>query len=153
MILRKELLREFIRENNLTTAREIQDALKDVFASTLQEMLEAELDDHLGYSKYDYKNKTTKNSRNGSSPKRVLSDLGEVDLSIPRERDGASEPKAVKKYQTDVSGIEDKILGMYAKGMTTRDISDHLNEIYGIEASATLISNITDKILPIVQEW
>lgn len=153
MILRKELLREFIRENNLTTAKEIQDALKDVFASTLQEMLEAELDDHLGYSKYDYKNKTTKNSRNGSSPKRVLSDLGEVDLSIPRDRDGDFEPKAVKKYQTNVSGIEDKILGMYAKGMTTRDISDHLNEIYGIEASATLISNITDKILPIVQEW
>lgn len=153
MLLRKELLREFIRENNLTTAREIQDALKDVFASTLQEMLEAELDEHLGYTKYDYKNKATSNSRNGTSSKKVLSDLGEIELAIPRDREGEFEPKAVKKHQTDVSGIEDKILGMYAKGMTTRDISAHLQEIYGIEASHTLISRITDKIIPLAQEW
>lgn len=106
-MLKKELLREFIRENNLTTAQELQQALKDLFASTLQEMLEAELDDYLGYSKYDYKNKTTKNSRNGSTTKKVLSDFGEVDISIPRDREGDLEPKAIKKYQNDISGIED----------------------------------------------
>jgi len=153
MVLRKELLREFIKENDLTTAKEIQNALKEVFASTLQEMLEAELDDHLGYSKYDYKNKETKNSRNGNSSKRVLSDLGELEIAVPRDRYGDFEPKVVKKYQTDVSGIEDKVLAMYAKGMTTRDISSHLEEIYGIDASHTLISKITDKIIPLAQEW
>jgi putative transposase len=81
MLLRKELLRGFIKENNLTTAREIQNALKDVFASTLEEMFEAELEDHLGYSKYDYRNKEPKNSRNGSSTKKVLSDLGKMDVN------------------------------------------------------------------------
>ncbi|GAA0725804.1 hypothetical protein GCM10008905_21750 [Clostridium malenominatum] len=150
---KKDLLREFIRENNLTTARELQLALKDLFAGTLQEMLEAELEDYLGYSKYDYKNKTTKNSRNGSSPKKVISDFGEVDIAIPRDRQGEFEPKAVKKYENDISGIEDKVLGMYAKGMTTRDISAHLEEIYGVDVSPTLISRITDKITPIAQEW
>lgn len=152
-MLKKELLREFIRENNLSTAHELQQALKELFASTLQEMLEAELDDYLGYSKYDYKNKSTKNSRNGSSPKKLISDFGEIDVAIPRDRQGEFEPKAVKKYEHDISGIEDKVLGMYAKGMTTRDISAHLEEIYGIDASHTLISKITDKILPIAQEW
>ncbi|WP_055668274.1 IS256 family transposase [Desnuesiella massiliensis] len=152
-MLKKELLREFIRENNLTNAQELQQALKDLFASTLQEMLEAELDDHLGYSKYDYKNKTTKNSRNGSTSKRVLSDFGEVDIAVPRDREGDFEPKAIKKYQNDISGIEDKVLGMYAKGMSTRDIASHLEELYGMEASPTLISKITEKIMPIAQEW
>ncbi|WP_096635773.1 IS256 family transposase [Clostridium cochlearium] len=152
-MLKKELLREFIRENNLTTARELQLALKDLFAGTLQEMLEAELEDYLGYSKYDYKNKSTKNSRNGSSPKKIISDFGEVDIAIPRDRQGEFEPKAVKKYENDISGIEDKVLGMYAKGMTTRDISAHLEEIYGVDVSPTLISRITDKITPIAQEW
>lgn len=152
-MLKKELLRDFIRENNLTTAQELQQALKDLFASTLQEMLEAELDDYLGYSKYDYKNKATKNSRNGSTSKKVLSDFGEVDIAIPRDREGDFEPKAIKKYQNDISGIEDKILGMYAKGMSTRDIAAHLEELYGMEASPTLISKITEKIMPIAQEW
>jgi putative transposase len=153
MILRKELLQEFLRENNLTTARDVQSALKEVFSSTIQEMLESELDDHLGYSKYDYKNKNTKNSRNGRTPKKILSDFGEVELAIPRDRLGEFEPQAVKKGQNDVSGIEDKIIGMYAKGMTTRDISSHLEEIYGIDVSPTLISNITNKIIPIAKEW
>lgn len=152
-MLKKELLREFIRENNLTTAQELQQALKELFASTLQEMLEAELEDHLGYSKYDYKNKTTKNSRNGSTTKKVLSDFGEVSIAIPRDREGEFEPKAIKKYQNDISGIEDKVLGMYAKGMSTRDIASHLEELYGMEASPTLISKITEKIMPIAQEW
>lgn len=152
-MLKKELLREFIRENNLTTAQELQQALKDLFASTLQEMLEAELDDYLGYSKYDYKNKTTKNSRNGNTTKKVLSDFGELDIAIPRDRQGEFEPKAIKKYQNDISGIEDKVLGMYAKGMSTRDIAAHLEELYGMEASPTLISKITEKIIPIAHEW
>lgn len=98
IVLRKELLREFIKEVDLTIAKEIQNALKEVFASTLQEMLEAELDEHLGYLKYDYKNKETKNSRNGNSSKRSLSDLVELEIAVPRDRYGDFEPKIVKKY-------------------------------------------------------
>lgn len=150
---RKELIKQLIKETNPTNAKDVQETLKDLFADTLKEMLEAELDDHLGYSKYDYKNKNTTNSRNGRSSKKVLSDLGEFDLTVPRDRDGSFEPQVVKKNQTDISGIEDQVIGMYAKGMTTRDIATHLENIYGFEASPTLISGITDKITPIAKEW
>lgn len=150
---RKNFIKQLIKENDIKSAKDIQEALKDLFAETIQEMLEAELDDELGYSKYDYKNKNTTNSRNGHSRKKVISDLGEIEISVPRDREGEFEPEIVKKNQRDISGIEDQVLGMYAKGMSTRDITDHLYNIYGIEASPTLISGLTDKILPMVQEW
>lgn len=150
---RKELIKQLIKETKPTSAKDVQETLKDLFADTLKEMLEAELDDHLGYSKYDYKNKSTTNSRNGRNSKRVLSDLGEFDLTVPRDREGSFEPQVVKKNQTDISGIEDQVIGMYAKGMTTRDIATHLENIYGFEASPTLISGITDKITPVAKEW
>ncbi|MHB9943715.1 IS256 family transposase [Clostridium sporogenes] len=150
---RKELIKQLIKETKPTSAKDVQETLKDLFADTLKEMLEAELDDHLGYSKYDYKNKNTTNSRNGRNSKRVLSDLGEFDLTVPRDREGSFEPQVVKKNQTDISGIEDQVIGMYAKGMTTRDIATHLENIYGFEASPTLISGITDKITPVAKEW
>ena len=116
-------------------------------------MLEAEMDEHLGYSKYDYQNKHTNDSRNGYSPKTVTSTMGEITLDIPRDRNGEFEPQAVKKHQTDISSIEDQVLAMYAKGMTTRDISDHLRSVYGVEASAEMISHMTERILPIAKEW
>lgn len=150
---RKQLIKQLIKETKPTSAKDVQETLKDLFADTLKEMLEAELDDHLGYSKYDYKNKSTTNSRNGRNSKRVLSDLGEFDLTVPRDREGSFEPQVVKKNQTDISGIEDQVIGMYAKGMTTRDIATHLENIYGFEASPTLISGITDKITPVAKEW
>ena len=100
-----------------------------------------------------YKNKETDDSRNGYSKKRVVSSLGEIDLDIPRDRKGEFEPQAVKKNQTDISNIEDQVLSMYAKGMTTRDISAHLRDVYGVEASAEMISHMTDRILPIAKEW
>lgn len=152
-MIRNDLLKEFLSANNINTAIELQGALKNIFASTLQEMLEAELDEHLGYTRYDYKNKKTNNSRNGTTPKKLLSDFGEVTVSVPRDRLGEFEPVAVKKGEKDISKIEDKILGMYSKGMSTRDIASHLEEIYGFQASPTLISNITDKIMPIAKEW
>lgn len=152
-MIRNDLLKEFLSANNINTAVELQGALKNIFASTLQEMLEAELDEHLGYTRYDYKNKKTNNSRNGTTPKKLLSDFGEVTVSVPRDRLGEFEPVAVKKGEKDISKIEDKILGMYSKGMSTRDIASHLEEIYGFQASPTLISNITDKIMPIAKEW
>lgn len=116
-------------------------------------MLESELDEELGYSKYDYANKETDNRRNGYSRKTVTSSMGNINLDIPRDRDGEFEPQIVKKHQTDISSIEDQVLSMYAKGMTTRDITEHLQSVYGVEASPVMISKMTDKILPIAKEW
>lgn len=149
----KETIRRLMKEGKLTDASDISKLLKEQFGEILEEMLEAELDQELGYSKYDYKNKVTDNSRNGKRKKTVRTDYGEVEIEVPRDRENEFEPIVVKKNQKDVSGIEDKILSMYAKGMTVRDIESHLNDIYGINASPSLISNITDKILPIAKQW
>jgi len=127
--------------------------LKDLFGDTIQEMLEAELEEELGYSKYDYKNKKTVNSRNGYSKKNLKSDHGNIGIKVPRDREGEFSPRIVAKNSRDVSSIEDQVLSMYAKGMTTRDIKTHIEDLYGIDASPELISRITDKILPLVAEW
>ena len=134
-------------------AQDVQNMLKDLLGETLQDMLESEMDEHLGYSKYDYRNKETEDSRNGYSAKTVTSSMGPIELDIPRYRNGEFEPQIVKKHQTDISTIEDQVLSMYAKGMTTRDISKHLQDVYGVDASAEMISHMTDRILPIAREW
>jgi len=152
-LLSEEQLRAFIKENKLVSAADAQEALKNLFGEMLQYMLEAELDNELGYSRYDYKNKNTDNCRNGHSRKKVKTELGEINIKVPRDRQGEFEPTVVKKHQNDVSSIENQVISMYAKGMSVRDIQGHLERIYGIEASPTLISNITDKILPIIREW
>lgn len=150
---KEELIKILAKDPNIKTAEDIQNVLKDLFGGMLQQMLEAELDNHLGYEKHDYQNKTTTNSRNGKSRKTMKSNLGYFDLDVPRDRDGSFEPEIVKKYQTDVSHLESSIIGMYAKGMTTRDISSQVNEIYGMDISPTLVSNITDKVIPMIREW
>lgn len=150
---RREFINSLLEHYNPKDAAGVQEMLKDLLGDTLQGMLEAELDDQLGYSKYDYKNKDTDDSRNGYSKKTVTSSFGDIGLDIPRDRKGEFEPQVVKKNQTDVSNIEDQVLSMYAKGMTTRDISTHLKDIYGVDASAEMISRMTDKILPIAREW
>lgn len=134
-------------------AQDVQNMLKDLLGETLQDMLESEMDEHLGYSKYDYRNKETEDSCNGYSAKTVTSSMGPIELDIPRDRNGEFEPQIVKKHQTDISTIEDQVLSMYAKGMTTRDISKHLQDVYGVDASAEMISHMTDRILPIAREW
>ena len=134
-IIPKDQLKALIKEYKLKDAKDIQEMLKNLFGDTLKEMLEAELDHELGYSKYDYKSKETENSRNGYSKKKVKSDYGEIDLKIPRGRDNGFEPIVVKKNQRDISSIEDQVLSMYAKGMTTRDIHSHIEKLYGFEAS------------------
>lgn len=134
-------------------AQDVQNMLKDLLGETLQDMLESEMDEHLGYSKYDYRNEETEDSRNGYSAKTVTSSMGPIELDIPRDRNGEFEPQIVKKHQTDISTIEDQVLSMYAKGMTTRDISKHLQDVYGVDASAEMISHMTDRILPIAREW
>lgn len=153
MFNKSEILKRLIEEYDVKTTKDIQEMLKDLFAGTIQEMLEAELDDHLGYDRYDNKNKLTTNSRNGYRQKKVTSDFGEVQISIPRDRNGDFEPRVVRNYENDISGIENQIIGMYSKGMSTRDISSHLKSIYGIDISHTLVSKITDRVLPLAQEW
>ncbi len=150
---RKAFINSLIEHYQPEDAQDVQEMLKDLLGDTLQGMLEAEMDAKLGYSKYDYKEKDTDDSRNGYSKKTVISSLGEIDLDIPRDRKGEFEPQAVKKNQTDISNIEDQVLSMYAKGMTTRDISSHLHDVYGVDASAEMISHMTDRILPIAKEW
>ncbi len=150
---RKAFINSLIEHYHQEDAQDVQEMLRVLLGDTLQGMLEAEMDEKLGYSRYDYKNKETDDSRNGYSKKTVVSSLGEIDLDIPRDRKGEFEPQAVKKNQTDISNIEDQVLSMYAKGMTTRDISAHLRDVYGVDASAEMISHMTDRILPIAKEW
>jgi putative transposase len=150
---RKAFINGLLQHYQPKTSQDVQEMLKDLLGDTLQGMLEAELDTELGYSKYDYSAKETDNSRNGYSKKNVVSSMGEISLDIPRDRKGDFEPQIVKKNQTDISNIEDQVLSMYAKGMSTRDISTHLHSVYGVEASAEMISKMTDRILSLAKEW
>lgn len=153
MLNKSEVLRTLIEEYDVKTTKDVQEMLKDLFAGTIQEMLEAELDEHLGYNRYDNKNKNTDNSRNGYRSKKVRSDFGEVKLSVPRDRNGEFEPIVIENHNNDISGIEGQIIGMYSKGMSTRDISTHLKSIYGMDISHSLVSKITDRVLPLAKEW
>ncbi|MTI65355.1 MAG: IS256 family transposase [Firmicutes bacterium] len=149
----KEVLRKMITDGNLKTADDLHDYLKDMFKDALQEMLEAELDVELGYSKGDKKNKYTDNRRNGHSDKNVKTKFGEMDLKIPRDRKGEFEPVVVPKNTRNISGVEDKVISLYGRGMSTRDIHDQLSDIYGIEMSAEMVSKITDKLIPEIKQW
>ena len=140
-----------IEEYQPETVQDPQEALKDLLGDTMEQMLKAELDEHLDY---EYGEKPLSlNTRNGSSKKTVKSSYGNIDLNIPRDREGSFEPQALKKYQKDISNIENQIISMYAKGMTTRDISTHIKEIYGFGISESMVSKITNKILPTIEEW
>ena len=124
-----------------------------LFANTLEQMLEAELSDHLGYERHEYSGRNSGNSRNGYYDKKVRSSSGDVKIKVPRDRNGDYEPKIVPKYGKNTNELEEKILGLYAKGISTRDIQDTLIELYGVDVSPTLISKITDKIWDKVEEW
>lgn len=151
---RRDKILSFVREMGAEGIEDLQDVYKMMIGAVLEGGLEAELDDQLGYSKYDYRNKEVDNSRNGFSKKTLKTSFGDTVISVPRDRNGDFEPQLVKKNQTTLTGdIEEKILSMYAKGMTTKDIETHIMDIYGLECSDTTISRITDKILPVVREW
>ena len=151
---RREKIRELLKISNVGSMEDIQKLFKETIAEFMEDGLEAELDEELGYSKYDYRNKETENSRNGHSSKTLRTSFGDVEVSVPRDRKSEFEPQLLKKNQTSISqDIEEKILSMYAKGMTTGDIETHIRDIYGIEVSDTTISRITDKILPAAKEW
>ena len=144
-------IKELAKECN--SVEDVQEKLRDLFKDTLQEIFEAEMDEHLGYTKHDNAGDNSGNSRNGYSKKTVKSRFGESEVQIPRDRNGTFEPKIVKKYETTSNQLEEQIIAMYAKGMSTRDIEVHMRDIYGIDVSATTVSKVTDKILPLIAEW
>ena len=148
---KRNIIQGLLQEYDIETADDIQDALKDLLSGTIQEMLEVEMDDHLGYEKYERSSEN--NSRNGTKSKRVRSKYGEFEVNVPQDRNSSFEPKVLTKRKKDISEIEDKIISMYAKGMTTRQISDTIEDIYGFEVSEGMISDITDKLLPKIEEW
>jgi transposase-like protein len=152
----KEVIRDLIREKKFNSADEILETLKGMFREVLQETLEAEIDEKLGYDKYDVESKmlnSSENSRNGYSKKTLKTQLGNVEVNIPRDRNGEYEPQIVPKHKRNVTGIEEKILALYAAGMTTRDIHTQIQDLYDVEISAEMVSKITDRVLPLMQEW
>lgn len=149
----KSALRQLIDERGIRDVAGVQALVKELTSGLIQEIMDAELEDELGYSKYDYKNKQTDNSRNGSYKKTVSSSQGDIELTIPRDRNGEYEPQIVKRHQMDISAIEDKIIFLYSQGISTRDIEKTMQELYGIEVDATRVSKITDKLLPLIREW
>lgn len=153
MAIAKEQLRQIIKENDIQNVGDIYNLLKDSFKDMMQEMLEAEMDVSIGYPKNEKCELVVDNKRNGYSSKTVKSQFGEFEVDIPRDRNGEFEPKIIPKYQRKISGIEDKVISLYARGMSTRDIHDQLLDIYGIELSAEMVSKITDRIIPDIKEW
>lgn len=151
---RRELVQEFLKDNPINDPNDIQELMKEMMRQVLQGGLEAELDEELGYTRYDYRNKDTDNSRNGFSKKTMHTSLGDMQIDVPRDRQGEFEPQLIPKHQNTLTqDIEAKIISMYAKGMTTGDIESHIRDLYGIGMSDSTISRVTDKILPIAKEW
>lgn len=148
---KRNIIQQLLQEYDIETAEDIQDALKDLLGGTIKEMMEAEMDDHLGYQKSERSD--SDDYRNGYKSKRVNSSYGSMDIDVPQDRKSTFEPQVVKKRQKDISDIDQKIISMYAKGMTTRQISETIEDIYGFETSEGFISDVTDKILPQIEDW
>ena len=152
----REMMSSFMKDNDvhIKDGNDVNSVMRDMMSIILEGALDEELDEDLGYSKYDYRNKETDNSRNGHSKKTMHTSYGDMEIDIPRDRQGEYEPKLIKKYQNTVTqDMEEKIISMYAKGMTTSDIETHLRDMYDLDISDSTISRVTDKILPIVKEW
>lgn len=152
----RAMMSSYLKDNEISVkdGKDVNSIMRDMMSVILEGVLDGELDEELGYSKYDYRNKETDNSRNGHSKKTMHSSYGDMEIEIPRDRKGEYDPKLISKYQNTVTqDMEEKIISMYAKGMTTGDIESHMNDLYGIEISDSTISRITDKIMPIVKEW
>ncbi len=151
---KRAIIQQLLQEYEIESATDIQDALKDLLGGTIKELMEAEMDEHLGYGKSERIDRSEQSDyRNGTKKKQVNTSYGALTIDVPQDRQSTYEPKVVKKRQKDISDIDQKIISMYAKGMTTRQISDTLEDIYGFEASEGFISDVTDKILPQIEEW
>lgn len=150
---RKNLIKEFINQNNITTAKDIEEALKNMFKNTLQEMLEAEMTTQLGYEKYEYTDENKQNYRNGYGTKNIHSSVGDFEIKVPRDRNGEFDPVIVEKGNNDISNIEQKIIRMYARGNSNKEIYEQMKELYGVHISPDMVTSITNKIIPKIKEW
>jgi len=150
---KREVIANLIEMYDIKTMSDIQNALKDLLGGTIQGMLEAELDEELGYERHEKTEAPKTNYRNGYKPKTLKSTMGDLEIEVPQDRNAEFEPKIVPKRKTNISEIEQKIINMYARGLTTREISDQIEDIYGFEASAELVSKVTDKVIPQIEEW
>jgi transposase-like protein len=148
---KRNIIHQLLQEYDIETAEDIQEALKDLLGGTIKEMMEAEMDNHLGYEKSERSD--SDDYRNGYKNKKINSSYGSMDIQVPQDRKSTFEPQVVKKRQKDISDIDQKIISMYAKGMTTRQISETIEDIYGFETSEGFISDVTDKILPQIEDW
>ena len=152
----REMMQGYLKENDISikSGNDVNSIMRDMMSVLLEGVLDEELNEELGYSKYDYRNKETDNSRNGHSRKTMRTSYGDMDIAIPRDRKGEYEPQLIPKYQSSSSAASDVYKRqMYAKGMTTGDIESHMKELYDIDISDSTISRITDKIMPLVREW
>jgi transposase-like protein len=147
------IIGQIIEMYDVKSIADIHDALKDLLGGTIEGMLEAELDETLGYEKGEKTKEPKTNYRNGYKQKTLKTTRGELEIDVPQDRNSEFEPRIVPKHKTDISGIEQKIINMYARGLTTREISEQVEDIYGFEASAELVSRVTDKIAPQIEEW
>lgn len=146
---KKNIIASLLQEYDIQSAQDIQVALRDLLGGTIQSMLEAEMEEHLGYENYERTEDRMEgdNYRNGTKKKKIRSQYGEFEVEVPQDRNSSFDPKIVKKRQKDISEIDQKIINMYARGLTTRQISQQIEELYGFECSESFISNVTDKIL------
>lgn len=150
---RKKFIKEFINQNNITSAKDIEEALKDMFKETLQEMLEAELTSQIGHEKYEYTDEDKYNYRNGYTSKNIHSSVGDFRIKVPRDRNSEFEPVIVEKGNNDISNIEQKIIRMYARGNSNKEIYEQMKELYGVHISADMVTSITNKVIPKIKEW
>jgi len=148
---KQNIIAALLQEYDIQSADDIQDALKDLLGGTIQSMMEAEMDNYLGYEPYE--RTSSSNARNGRKSKTIRSKYGEMDIQVPQDRESSFEPKVVQKRQKDISHIDDKIIAMYAKGLSTRQISEQIEDIYGFDVSEGMISDVTNKLLPEIEDW
>lgn len=150
---RRNMIKEFIAQNNITTAKDIEESLKNMFKDTLQEMLEAEMSTHLGHEKYEYTDEEKENYRNGFTSKNIHSSAGDFRINVPRDRNGEFDPVIVEKGSNDISDIEQKIIRMYARGNSNKAIYEQMKELYAVNISPDMVTAITNKIIPKIRDW
>lgn len=155
MKIPKEVIKEYVKSEGFTNTTDILESIKSMFADVLNEVLQCELDEQLGYDKHERTESGSgkKNYRNGSVKRKMKTQLGEIEVDVPRDRNGEYEPKIISKYQRNTDGLEEKILSLYARGMSTRDIQEQIKDLYNIDISSELVSRISEKIMPEINEW
>lgn len=151
----KDLIKQLVKEQHFTSTTDVMNCMKEMFADVLQETLNAEMDDYLGFDKSQRRADSSqeKNYRNGSTKRTLKTQLGEVQINVPRDRNGEFESGIIGKYQRNADGLEERILSLYATGMSLNDIKDQIKQLYDVDISSELVSKITDKIMPVVTDW